>query len=915
MNTCSIQLNVDNLKFLFAKNQNYDELIKAIFENSSEGYFYNIDEIAETLGKDLEEGGIPFSKFKLINDFYSAFNERKVFSKSDFFSKPILSLYENGAESLNYMYNSFENELVKIAFVDNSQNANLSDAVTIDNSNLNHKIQNYKNGLFKTLFDYAKKHNKEEYKEIKYQDLYVDKRFVGSVLYDKVIKDIETLFKNYSTNVSIYKENELKKLQVYNSAVLLVNFDNIIKEKFNNIISVNRYNFGALSDCINTFHYFQEFKGVKTTTWSKEGHDKEGAVNYSSNFIKMLSGVLPLIDIEGKPVPNQFLGMDRMYLIGVLIKELNLTSKELNNFQTNPKANLKPFLESLLNKKKLEYVSAVKSLYDYLYGSGNIVKKIEHTKAYNPDIAPSIIDIEAIIAHQINNVTEVIYGKYGKASKKVLLSLLRKGLKNDELIDSIVRYISSTRESFNNLSIKGDNVVFNSQLLQTESDFVKVIKELTNVDLTQSARNFLKQTERAGFNENNKQEKVIKILKNFLITSNTVNKQLIAKENEEVIKKGLGSSTDVNAILTAFIAAGSPGALMTFKNEKGNSMPTVKQSNLIHEDRTSIEIAKSEFGQTNKLLMLENPDLFKGTETLLEVVTDTGQSTEPFYLNPEENLHLNFIKNYMEVMLSKEPDDFLSIKLVNFSDKSTIDNKIIDQNLDILYDGKSEGNLKTMSLDSLTTLFNNSISTYYSHVANKIIDNYLRLEGTTIKEIKNENDDRDIEGTIKNINEFLSTITEDEFRALIKKNWVRIEKLRLKNPLVEPLVFTEEVTFTKYGEKLSFNNLIAQYIEKANNNSLVKLAEKKFLEKFKEIGSDLNIYSIFKYQSEAYVKEVYKTLGLDMGDWVSFKETGIDKFVYFKVKNADGKPREISDINDIDLSNVNEVELNPLLAK
>lgn len=916
MNTCSIQLNVDKLKFLFTRTNNYDDVIKAIFESPNEGYFYNIDEIAETLRKELEEGKVPFSKSKLINDFYSAFNERKVFSKSEFFDKPILNLYENGAESLNYMYNSFESQLVKISFVDNSPKVDASDAVTIDNSDLNHKIQNYKNSLFKTLFKYAKKQNVEGYKDIKYQDLYVDKRFVSPVLYEKVIKDIETLFKDYSTNVSIYKERELKTLEVYNAAVILVNFDNIIKEKFNNIISVNRYNFGALSDSINTFHYFQEFKGIKTTTWAKEGHDKEAATNYSSNFIKMLAGVIPLIDLEGKPVANQFLGMDRMYLIGVLIKELNLTSKELNNFQTNPKANLKPFLESLLNKKKLEYMSAVKSLYDYLYGSGNIVKKIESAKFANRDIAPTIIDIEAIIAHQINNVTEVIYGKYGKDSKKVLLSLLRKGLKNDELIDSIIRYVTSTKDSFANLSIKGEDITFNSQLLQTESSLAKVIKELTNIDLTQSARSFLKETERAGFDKENKQEKVIKILKNFLITASKINKQLIAKENEEVIKTSLSSNTDVNAVLTAFISAGSPSALMTFKNEKGNSMPTVKQSNLSHEDRTSIEIAKEHFNQTDKILMLENPDLIKGTETLLEIVTDKGQSTEPFYLNPEENLHLNFVKNYMETMMSKEADDYLSVKLVNFSDKSTIDNKIIDQNLDILYGGKSVGNLKNMSLDTLKGLFNNSLNTYYEHIANKIIDNYLRLEGTSIKEAKKAVTHRDIQGTIKSINAFLETITEDEFRALIKKNWVRIEKERLKNPLIEPLVFTEEVTFTKYNGKLSFNNLIAQYIEKLQDGSLVELAEKKFVEKFKEIGSDLNIYSIFKYQSQAYVADVYKTLGLDMGDWVSFKETGIDKFVYFRVQTAGTNTyRDITDLNNMDISNIDKVKLNPIFAK
>ena len=134
------------------------------------------------------------------------------------------------------------------------------------------------------------------------------------------------------------------------------------------------------------------------------------------------------------------------------------------------------------------------------------------------------------------------------------------------------------------------------------------------------------------------------------------------------------------------------------------------------------------FGRKEGFLFLENQSLYQGTETVLEVKTGDDEAVSAFYLNPEENLYLNFTENYLKTMLSDPKDkNFLSFKLVNFSDKSTILNELVDQNLNISLNGKELGSLKSMDLATLKETNRKTINNYYSHLIDKITNNYDRL--------------------------------------------------------------------------------------------------------------------------------------------------------------------------------------------
>ena len=154
----------------------------------------------------------------------------------------------------------------------------------------------------------------------------------------------------------------------YNSAVNLNNFDKLIEDKFKNIISVNQTNFNNLSTPAFAFQYFLEFKGLSTEYWSDSGHSDDAAEKYASNFVKVLSTTIPMLDIEGKVKPNQYLGMNGIYLLGTLIKKKNNDST-IANFQDSPKENLQKFLVALKKDGDLKYKPYIDSLYKYLYHS------------------------------------------------------------------------------------------------------------------------------------------------------------------------------------------------------------------------------------------------------------------------------------------------------------------------------------------------------------------------------------------------------------------------------------------------------------------------------------------------------------------------------------------------------------------
>lgn len=932
MSICNIPQDVRRLSIDFTEsNGDYGLLANQILENQSSGYFYNIAEVADKIENQLLKGEqvSPFSKQHLINTFHNVLNNNKIFSKHEFFDKPIIDLYKNGNEAMQYMINSFEKELVKIAFIDPEASVDLR--ITLNDSVLNNKTNNFKNKLFKSLFDHlaSSSHFKKEYKNIPFVELFTDKRFNTDSNYHKIMNDIAILFKDYNTNISIYNDVNLVSLDVYNAAIMLTNFDKLIESKFSNILSVNQYNTGALTNPPYTFQYMQEFKGISTTYWRRDSHDQEGAENYASNFMKMLAGNIALLDIDGVPIKNQYLGMNRVYLIAALVKSLNNSPETLENFQDNPKEGLRTFLEILIGKKKLEHFSAVNSLYDYLYGKKGVVKIINSAKLNYPDLAPSIIDIEAIIAHQLNNNIAPTYGIYSNKEGKKLLNLVDRESKGDEIMDAIVKHIMTVTDDFKKLKIvsrselKTSLIYFNGNIVDTtyKSNLATInslVSDLTGVDITPTIRNLIKRTEQGNIEQ---------AVTDLLVASNEIAKTFSGNKDSDPqeLRKILSSNPFINSLITSLVASLSPEAVMQFKSTKGNSIPTVKQSNLGHEKKTTREIAKKEFGKTAGILFLENPALHKGTETVLEVATGEDNAVSALYLNPEENFFLNFTENYIKPMSieknsAKDVQNFLSFKLVNFSDKSTILNDLVDQNHPITFKGQTIGTLKEMSIENLKGLTNDVIYEYYSHITDRIIESYARLQkadGSLYIKFPGKKTENYYNLSIDKINNFLEENSK-ELKSIIKSNWLRINKLIESGDLtIKPILFVDEVHHSKYGKELKFNKVIQGYLERTTpkaTETINNLAEQLFVRKLVEIGfssTNTKLFNLPDSKQAAYINKLYSKLGLDSSDWVNLNNGVLTDVVYFKISGEKyyNVPKTLE---GLDLS---KLELNPIFAK
>ena len=906
MNNCAISHKVPILGRKF-NGINYKEIASLFLENKDEGYFYDVISASNVLENYAGKREKLFSPQKFISEVYHQRKLNKTVTRNDYFSKDLNTVFENAVEPLSYFRNSLEQKLIKLAFIDPEKRT-----VTIDNSGLNSNIQEFKNDLFKQVFEYVKANKPEEYKDKVFTPLYINKRYNENSSYREVISDLGEIFKskNYSPDVSIYNPKELQTLNIFNAGVTLANFDSLVENYFKSILSVNSNNFGVLDNPLNNnFHYFLEFKGSHTEYWKDSSHESDSAEKYSSNFLKVLASTIPLLDVNGKERPNQYLGINGLYLIGTLIKSIDSQNFDINSFQKSPKENLKSFLNKLITDGKLEYKDKLQSLYKYLYGARNgVVNLIKLAKSANPDVASSIIDVESVVAHQMNNVIATTYGIYSTTTgEKRLVNLVERDFKIDELKSYIVDSIIQNRDLFNSIKINKGNVNLKTSqgeinintIKSPDAYTIKFLKDLTGLDINSNFMKVLMQT-KAG--QDNPEGVFGKSISSLLTLGDKVIKiyQEKGAKGKEEASNLLGSDTNVLDLLTASVANLSPDANMTFKDSNGNSIPTIKQSNLAHEKKSVISLAKEHFGPvSNNLLYLKYPNLFKGTETLLEV--EGEKATQALYLNPEENFFLSYVENYLKPLGLSESEvkgsgRYLSFKLVNYSDKSTILHEMIDQYHDI--DGL--GTLKTMSLDNLKSVNRKYTNNFYSNIIDNIVDNYSKLvirdpNGDIQQLLPGLAKEKTVRKKIDRINDFLVTngknldkikleswsIIDDLQKNKSSYNNISegqlavdeslfLEKMLANSPNIE---LTDEVSYSKYKDGLRFNRTIEQYYfgsivtPNPRFEDNIKLAEKLFVKQLLEVRPNIRPQQMLgKKFSDTISKKaaegIYTSLGL-----------------------------------------------------
>jgi hypothetical protein len=916
MSICAIPFAEGKIRRGFEKDSSYWNAAKEFLSSNDEGYFYNPKTAAKAIER--RKGITPFLPSKFEAAVGSVHHNTATLTHNEYFSKDLSDLFEGSVDAQPYMLNGFEQKLIKSTSIDLD-----NETLTIDNSDLNARIQGYKNDLFRLVFDYV-----EKYKDIKSEfiPLYDGKRFIEDSKFNTVLNELAEIFKNkeYSPkNKSIYKASEVAVLDVFNAGIILSNFDTLIEDRFNNILSVNQTNFGKLNNPLHAFHYFLEFQGMKTVYWNKsEEHSQEGVEQYASSFIKVIASTIPLLDIDGKPIPNQYLGLNGISLIAGLIKDHNNKTPGDIDYQQNPKKYLSKFLVQLRKSGDITYESKVNSLFQYLKKVKNIT---EDKLTENPSLVADIMDIEAVIAHQINNSVAPTYSIHTvsndpKIDKKKLIALVGRDFQGGDVKKQLLDTVLQNKNLYSNLKVKGDivttskgNVINN--INKPDTGEIKLLTNLTGINITPTFLKLLNKTNNAkAYGDGFLGAAFADLLR---IGKDIINLEGKKIHKDELLKK-FDESTRVVDLITVSIANISPEANMTFNSTEGNSIPTIKLSNIAHEKKTVIDLAHKHFKGLPSLF-LQNAGLYKSTETTLEVEKD-GKATPTLELNPAESFVTSFIQDYLKPMQMTESEvekngNYISFKLVNYSDKSTILQEMIDQNKDI--DGL--GSLKTMPLKTLKGVHMKYLNTFYANVLDKVILNYSKLVtkkgGKQVKVFSNlEKGDR-----LKSLDKIDKFLVSDgkNFKKIVENTWQHLNELGVEN-----VTFTDEVMYSKYKDGLRINKTISEYHKRtlphvSKEESIIGISEQLFVNKLLEVTPKIpNTSALFEKKGQSYVTDLYKNLGLKLRDWVTFSNRQATNFTYFKYKNSDGKTISVTALDQgLKAEDLNNVEINPLLAK
>jgi len=301
--------------------------------------------------------------------------------------------------------------------------------------------------------------------------------------------------------------------------------------------------------------------------------------------------------------------------------------------------------------------------------------------------------------------------------------------------------------------------------------------------------------------------------------------------------------------------------------------------------------AKKVFKDTSADFLLEkgNEDLIVGIETPLEIELEEGKAVSFTDATPEESFHINFKENYLNSILE---DNNISVKLVNFSDKSTILSPLVDVKVPINFMGKKYNSLKTITLADLKELNNKSILEHYSYIISNVVNDYRLLKDKFGNQLI----------TFDPADTLLEKV--DKIDNFLKNNSKDIVEIAYQNALSNPdLNIVSEVHYSPYKEGKNtvyrFNKTLLYYYNTAKNGTFTSNAEEAFINKLAEVNipNDLNnILDIWKY-----------------GD--SIQEQAFNLAKNLNISNSEIDPFIVNGKIQLLVTTEGAAKLNPIVAK
>lgn len=226
------------------------------------------------------------------------------------------------------------------------------------------------------------------------------------------------------------------EVESYINAILLSNFDNIISEKFSDLIGVDQALMNSYSPSLTGLKYKQEFKALRTAQWEKEAHSETSIEKHTSSFIKAIANIIPLklydYDTISKKhvsteLPGIMLGSQKISALGAILNSESstfvlengsiVTLADMLLQYDNGKITFEQILRNLLNdidnkssNKHTLYLhrATINSISDFLYSPDKGLVKLYNDYIFaNTENTAFIINPEVAIINFIRSTVGV----------------------------------------------------------------------------------------------------------------------------------------------------------------------------------------------------------------------------------------------------------------------------------------------------------------------------------------------------------------------------------------------------------------------------------------------------------------------------------------------------------------------------
>ena len=841
-----------------------------------------------------------------------------------------------------------------------------------DNKFINIQLKILKNDLFKDVVDFLIRKNvlnkKDYYQTVGKTDIFAVNLFnpnnwTFNTRSYPIFKDVlKKLHKELlrSEGYVEFNKRRIPNIQgtiaknkdvydVYNAAVLLSNFDNIMLKRLGRIIDVNGSVFNSFEDPTQGNKYVFKPKGKVEEYWLDDNHMSESAEELSDQLSDLF-----ITTIERKDKQNgysgDFLTKNDFYALSALIDSFErknikrIADGEDTLIGRDPRRMFVKYIEEIrtalykkLNKKnttltkeqreltdlEVEYYNHFRSVADTIFSLYDYIQKIKRKDESAEDIS-----IFALLGNVLNNSFGAVYGTYGAVNKnlsykelyshdtaaiaaqeKVYARLLsnkdKQYLYKEEEVDKL-----ETNQQFSNFIYEKFGLYIDESEIEDLKDnveeFAGEIQGLSGVELqnarNEKLRNHLKAALGAIINTQKDENEVefnlfdkIEENENTILNGNLENEQSKSSVISPLTNK-------LQGVLNTYLIKQKSTPLTTIEMTSGEKIPTFKLSNLSYNDSETLlrqyEYEKDNentsyrnlFVNTGNAFTGSNDPILMGTTTKLELVArDINKSASGW--TPIENFTASFQSDFIGLATNSKLK-WYNVIIGNYSDKNTILAKQINKNTSI--NGQRVfGGEDIMSLNDLTEFARVQQFSFLSDTYRDIITKYNKIFGLTLS-----TDIRQRKTSFNTINEELSKIDEDTLMKKAEEAGVDLVDqkdysvynktvLRLNQNLFDYIeIYSSKAKFNNFLER-DLDNTVFDIINSDKSENGKYLFKPSDIEKLGEFGlaGVLKFYGLEENALDSFIEKSTKITGTE-------EELDIPKqveVVNVLVRNADGE--------------------------